>query len=175
MSLVGPDYDSDSGSDDDSSGYDKRSWATQEQWRWLKRKRPEYLAAQKAGKLGKFLESMYHDFFEIWSECKLIFGHTNQAILTPQELDQLGEAVKKRHHVSHGSFTYIDHLTSFPTATPNLAEEPRSQASCQWSAVDVAYRRGDTQEVRSTAAGMRALLEAILPDGHCACRRCRDI
>ena len=156
MTFLGPDYDSDSdsGSDAGDTGYDKRSWATREQWRWLKRKRPEYLAAQKAGKLGKFLESMYHEFFEMWSECKLIFGHTNQAILTPQELDQLGEAVKKRRHVSHSSITYIVHLTFVQTATPNLAEKSRSQASCQWQTVDVALGRRDSQKVRSAAAGM---------------------
>lgn len=124
MNFLGSDDYSDSDSDGDDTGYDKCSWATREQWRWLKRKRPEYLAAQKAGKLGKFLESMYHDFFETWSECKLIFGHTNQAILTPQELEQLGEAVKKRRHVSHEWFTDVDKLTFVRIATPYLAEEP---------------------------------------------------
>ena len=92
------DLDSD-GDDSDDYGYDKRSWATPEQWRWLKRRRPAYLAAQKEGKLGKYLDTLARDFFEEWSECKLLFGHSNKENLTPPELEQLAEAVKKRRHV----------------------------------------------------------------------------
>lgn len=99
--------DDDSDSDSDYDGFDKRSWATKVQWRWLKRQRPAYLDAQKAGKLGKFLETMYHEFFEVWPESRQLFGHSNQEILTPEQLDQLAEAVKKRRHVRTASISLL--------------------------------------------------------------------
>ena len=102
------------GYDSDDCGYDKRSWATPPQWHWLKRWRPAYLAAQKEGKLGKYLNTLARDFFEEWSECKVLFGHTNKENLTPEQLEQLAEAVKQRRHVRIVTQLLTCHVTDIP-------------------------------------------------------------
>ncbi|KAI0690349.1 hypothetical protein C8T65DRAFT_745875 [Cerioporus squamosus] len=79
--------------DDD---YDRRSWATPEQWRWLKRTRPAYLAAQKGKRLATYLDTLGTEYFEEWSECKLLFGHRDVSLLSEEQKDQLGEAQRVR-------------------------------------------------------------------------------
>ncbi|RDX41717.1 hypothetical protein OH76DRAFT_1489283 [Lentinus brumalis] len=73
-----------------------RSWTTKEQWRWLKKTRPPYMAAQKAKQLGPYLIDMEHDYFDEWSECQAIYGHRDEKRLSPEEKDALAEAVRKR-------------------------------------------------------------------------------
>ncbi|RPD56278.1 hypothetical protein L226DRAFT_574281 [Lentinus tigrinus ALCF2SS1-7] len=73
-----------------------RSWATREQWGWLMRTRPAYLAARKTRHPGKYLETMYSEFLEEWSECQRLYGHRDESRLSPEELEVLAEAVKKK-------------------------------------------------------------------------------
>ncbi len=87
--------------DDETDPWDRRSWTTDEQWRWLQKTRPPYLAAQKARKLGKYLTTMQREYLLEWSECLQLFGHRDVDRLTEEQRDQLREAERKKKKVSH--------------------------------------------------------------------------
>ena len=139
-------------------GHNGRSWTTAEQWAWLMKTRAPYLAAQKARAPGKYLATMYREFLAEFSECKLLFGHTNEDALSPEERAQLAEAVKKRKKVCHGTKTYClkkwDTDTSIqPSAVTIMAQEPRSQAEVNEKVIGVAGGGRGHQESWAIAAG----------------------
>ena len=105
-SRVDDDDEEEEEEEEEAEGHDGRSWTTAEQWTWLMKTRGPYLAAQKARAPGKYLVTMYREFLAEYSECKLLFGHTNEDALGPEERAQLAEAVKKRKKVCHGLITY---------------------------------------------------------------------
>ncbi|KAI0685037.1 hypothetical protein C8T65DRAFT_701762 [Cerioporus squamosus] len=92
MDLDEPDYDSEEANWPGAT----RTWTTAPQWAWLKQTRGPYLAAKKCGRRGIYLDSMYTDFFEEYSECRLIYGHRDKERLSPEEKEVLAEAVQKR-------------------------------------------------------------------------------
>ena len=138
-------------------GHNGRSWTTAEQWAWLMKTRAPYLAAQKARAPGKYLATMYREFLAEFSECKLLFGHTNEDALSPEERAQLAEAVKKRKKVCHGTKTYClkwDTDTSIqPSAAAIMAQEPRLQAEVDEKVIGVAGGSRGHQESRLIATG----------------------
>ncbi len=81
----------------------KKTWTSREQWRWLKETRSPYLAAQRGKKLASYLEQMNREWFQLWSECKLLYGHTDRSRLTEEENDALNDSVRKRKEVRYGS------------------------------------------------------------------------
>nr|VWP01673.1 Cell cycle regulatory protein [Ganoderma boninense] len=76
--------------------YDSRSWATEAQWTWLWGKRPDFLDAQKNGRVSTFMASVYCDWFVEWPEIQALFGHEDEARLTEAEKEMLGKAVAGR-------------------------------------------------------------------------------
>ena len=97
--------------DPEEKTWNCHSWTTKEQWAWLKRTRPAYLAARKAGHRAKYMEEMYKEYFKEWSECALIYGHRFQDRLTPEEKDVLAEAVTKRKLVRYHISPVVPYLT----------------------------------------------------------------
>ena len=108
MDLDSPDCD-----DPEEKTWNCRSWTTREQWAWLKRTRPAYLAARKAGHRAKYMEGMYKAYFGEWSECLSIYGHRDQERLSPEEKDVLAKAVEKRKSVSTTHLSPVVHHVTY--------------------------------------------------------------
>ncbi len=105
-----------------------KTWTTREQWRWLKETRTPYLAAQRGKKLAAYLEEMHREYFVLWPECKLLYGHNDRARLTAEENDALNDAVKKRKEVCMDRTLDCRGIDVFMprVATAELAQESRS-------------------------------------------------
>ncbi len=168
MDLDEPDSDS----DEESEGWPgaTRTWTTPAQWAWLKRTRPPYLAAKKIKRRAVYLETLYTDYLAVWSECQVIYGHRDEARLSPEEKEVLADAVKKRKKVR----TYLSlilvtchRLVRLLTYAPilaiaRLAQEPRSKARLDPEAVKLALRSWRLKEGWSIAPGAGDVLSRPL-------------